>query len=143
MLILTSVDFELLTNPETINKTSGSKYVPPIFIDDIQQSTRIFAVAKIPGRISGGKLKVFLTTPDEYRIIRNKINALNLKSHTFILPREKQLKTVIRGLPADLSPSDVMEELQANNIHPEFVTHMKNRSGNGIMPLFLVVSSQK
>ncbi|GFV85466.1 probable RNA-directed DNA polymerase from transposon X-element [Trichonephila clavipes] len=53
---------------------------------------------------------------------------------------EKQLKTVIRGLPSDFDVDEIIQELGTHNITPEHVSVMRNRKQNKNMPLFLVVS---
>ncbi|GFQ71315.1 nucleic-acid-binding protein from transposon X-element [Trichonephila clavata] len=94
------------------------------------------------GKIVGGKLKVFPETIDAHRKIQNFVSVKKLKSHTYELAEEKQLKTVIRGLPSDYDTNEIIQALGELNIVPEHVTVMRNRSKNVNMPLFLVVSKK-
>ncbi|GFQ65848.1 nucleic-acid-binding protein from transposon X-element [Trichonephila clavata] len=93
-------------------------------------------------KIVGGKLKVFPETIDAHRKIQNFVSVKKLKSHTYELAEEKQLKTVIRGLPSDYDTNEIIQALGELNIVPEHVTVMRNRSKNINMPLFLVVSKK-
>ncbi|GFU98371.1 hypothetical protein TNCV_385171 [Trichonephila clavipes] len=63
-----------------------------------------------------------------------------LKSHTYETAGEKQLKTVIRGLPSDFDVDEIIQELGTHKITPEHDSVMRNRKQNKNMPLFLVVS---
>ncbi|GFV85341.1 nucleic-acid-binding protein from transposon X-element [Trichonephila clavipes] len=92
------------------------------------------------GKIVGGKLKVFPEDANAHRKIQNFISVKKLKSHTYEMAGEKQLKTVIRGLPSDFDVDEIIQELGTHNITPEHVSVMRNRKQNKNMPLFLVVS---
>ncbi|GFR19625.1 nucleic-acid-binding protein from transposon X-element [Trichonephila clavata] len=82
------------------------KRVPPIVIDEQYNTPGLLADlsghigTKLMGKIVGGKLKVFPETIDAHRKIQNFVSVKKLKSHTYELAEEKQLKTVIRGLPS-------------------------------------------
>ncbi|GFQ71537.1 nucleic-acid-binding protein from transposon X-element, partial [Trichonephila clavata] len=86
------------------------KRVPSIVIDE-QYNTPGLLVdlsehigTKLMGKIVGGKLKVFPETIDAHRKIQNFVSVKKLKSHTYELAEEKQLKTVIRGPPPTMTP---------------------------------------
>ncbi|GFX03026.1 RNA-directed DNA polymerase from mobile element jockey [Trichonephila clavipes] len=97
-------------------------------------------VGKVMGKIVGGKLKVFPEDANAHRKIQNFISVKKLKSHTYEMAGEKQLKTVIRGLPSDFDVDEIIQELGTHNITPEHVSVMRNRKQNKNMPLFSVVS---
>ncbi|GFQ72388.1 nucleic-acid-binding protein from transposon X-element [Trichonephila clavata] len=124
------------------------KRVPPIVIDEQYNTPGLLADlsghigTKLMGKIVGGKLKVFPETIDAHRKIQNFVSVKKLKSHTYELAEEKQLKTVIRGLPSDYDTNEIIQALGELNIVPEHVTVMRNRSKNINMPLFLVVSKK-
>ncbi|GFR12674.1 nucleic-acid-binding protein from transposon X-element [Trichonephila clavata] len=124
------------------------KRVPPIVIDEQYNTPGLLADlsghigTKLMGKIVGGKLKVFPETIDAHRKIQNFVSVKKLKSHTYELAEEKQLKTVIRGLPSDYDTIEIIQALGELNIVPEHVTVMRNRSKNVNMPLFLVVSKK-
>ncbi|GFR26044.1 nucleic-acid-binding protein from transposon X-element [Trichonephila clavata] len=124
------------------------KRVPPIVIDEQYNTPGLLADlsghigTKLMGKIVGGKLKVFPETIDAHRKIQNFVSVKKLKSHTYELAEEKQLKTVIRGLPSDYDTNEIIQALGELNIVPEHVTVMRNRSKNVNMPLFLVVSKK-
>ncbi|GFR10103.1 nucleic-acid-binding protein from transposon X-element [Trichonephila clavata] len=125
------------------------KRVPPIVIDEQYNTPGLLADlsghigTKLMGKIvGGGKLKVFPETIDAHRKIQNFVSVKKLKSHTYELAEEKQLKTIIRGLPSDYDTNEIIQALGEFNIVPEHVTVMRNRSKNINMPLFLVVSKK-
>ncbi|GFU45319.1 RNA-directed DNA polymerase from mobile element jockey [Trichonephila clavipes] len=90
------------------------------------------------GKIVGGKLKVFPEDANAHRKIQNFISVKKLKSHTYEMAGEKQLKTVIRGLPSDFDVDEIIQELGTHNITPEHVSVMRNRKQNKNMPLFWI-----
>ncbi|GFT62443.1 hypothetical protein NPIL_554031 [Nephila pilipes] len=79
--------------------TNKKKRVSPIFIDeclntpDLLQEISEKTKSKILGKIVNGKLKVFPETPKELRIIQNLISVKKLKSLTFDLQNEKNVKS--------------------------------------------------
>ncbi|GBN91897.1 hypothetical protein AVEN_170070-1 [Araneus ventricosus] len=81
--------------------------------------------------IAAGMLKVFSPNAAAHR-------ANNLKSHTFELEDQKQLKIVIRGLPSDHPVEDILDALKSYNLKP-INCHLLNHRGNfKNNPLFLV-----
>ncbi|GFU59788.1 nucleic-acid-binding protein from transposon X-element [Trichonephila clavipes] len=53
------------------------------------------------GRFENGKLRVFPTSAEEHRIIQKFVSDKKMRSHTFEMAHNKQLKVVLRGLPTD------------------------------------------
>ncbi|GFX09723.1 hypothetical protein TNCV_653221 [Trichonephila clavipes] len=91
---------------------------------------------KLWARSSAESLKVFPEDANAHRKIQNFISVKKLKSHTYEMAGEKQLKTVIRGLPSDFDVDEIIQELGTHNITPEHVSVMRNRKQNKNMPLF-------
>ncbi|GFS82072.1 RNA-directed DNA polymerase from mobile element jockey [Trichonephila clavipes] len=126
--------------------TQPKKRTPPIVIDEQYNTPGLLVEIsevvgnKVMGKIVGGKLKVFPKDANAHRKIQNFISVKKLKSHTYEMAHEKQLKTVIRGLPSDFDVDEIIQELGTHNITPEHVSVMRNRKQNKNMPLFLVVS---
>ncbi|GFX52813.1 nucleic-acid-binding protein from transposon X-element [Trichonephila clavipes] len=122
------------------------KRTPPIVIDEQYNTPGLLLEIsevvgkKVMGKIVGGKLKVFPEDSEAHRKIQNFISVKKLKSHTYEMAGEKQLQSVIRGLPSDFDVDEIIQELGTHNITPEHVSVMRNRKQNRNMPLFLVVS---
>ncbi|GFX24347.1 probable RNA-directed DNA polymerase from transposon X-element [Trichonephila clavipes] len=120
------------------------KRTPPIVIDEQYNTPGLLLEIseivgrKVMGKIVGRKLKVFPEDSDAHRKIQNFISVKKLKSHTYEMAGEKQLKTVIRGLPSDFDVDEIIQELGTHNITPEHVSVMRNRKQNKNMPLFCV-----
>ncbi|GFR21507.1 nucleic-acid-binding protein from transposon X-element [Trichonephila clavata] len=87
-------------------------------------------------------MKIFPQTPYAYHIIRRYINDNNLEGHTFSLPEDKKLRAVIRGLPTDTDPSEIIAELKAHNICVEECHNMTNRKTGAPMPLFIIICTK-
>ncbi|GIY58236.1 hypothetical protein CDAR_83731 [Caerostris darwini] len=81
-------------------------------------------------RVVGDKLKIFPPSAEAHRLIRSEItDNRKLQAHTFLLPQDKQLKIVIRGLPHDYPTEDLIEDLRNESFHVEYVTQLKHRGG--------------
>ncbi|GFU24261.1 nucleic-acid-binding protein from transposon X-element [Nephila pilipes] len=131
------------TDEPTLVGRKKKKRVPPIMIDDTLNTPalldEISAIvgSKIQARMTNGKLKVFPKSIDAHRKIQNFISVKKLKSHTFEIQNQKQLKVIIRGLPIDYNKEEIIEEIKNQGPIPEHISLLKSRSTN--MPLFLVV----
>ncbi|GIX81376.1 uncharacterized protein CDAR_2271 [Caerostris darwini] len=99
----------------------------------------------VTGRVIGNKLKIFLPSAEAHRAIRHEISdERKLKSHTYLLSQEKQLKMIIRGLPNYFPTKEIEELLMSEGFESEFITQLRHRSGKGNIPLFLAFyQSQK
>ncbi|GFR06253.1 hypothetical protein TNCT_510571 [Trichonephila clavata] len=63
------------------------------------------------GRVIGSGLRVYPETPQAYHLIRDFISKENMESFTHQLQEEKELKAVIRGMPSDMPPQEIIEGL--------------------------------
>ncbi|GBO07199.1 Nucleic-acid-binding protein from transposon X-element [Araneus ventricosus] len=121
------------------------KYVPPIIIDDPSNTAQLIKSfneltdSKVEGKLlSNNRLKVFPTSAEAHRTIQKEITKKNLKSHTFEMEDERQLKVVIRGLHEDYAPEDIIEYLQSLKFKPiqcHLLRHRQTKTNN---PLYLV-----
>ncbi|GFT29244.1 hypothetical protein NPIL_236871, partial [Nephila pilipes] len=74
--------------------------VPPIMIDEslsppaLLDERSAIVGAKIQARMTNGKLKVFPESIDAHRKMQNFISVKQLKSHTFEMQNQKQLKVI-------------------------------------------------
>ncbi|GIY17287.1 uncharacterized protein CDAR_197331 [Caerostris darwini] len=121
-------------------------YIPPIIVDDpvngkqLLEDLNHLTNEAVTGRVIGNKLKIFPPSAEAHRAIRREISdERKLKSHTYLLPQEKQLKVVIRGLPNDFPTKEIEEFLMSEGFEVQFVTQLRHRSGKGNMPLFICV----
>ncbi|GIY51787.1 uncharacterized protein CDAR_55441 [Caerostris darwini] len=95
-------------------------YIPPIIVDDPVNGKQLLEDLNhltnevVTGRVIGNKLKIFPPSAEAHRAIRREISdERKLKSHTYLLPQEKQLKVVIRGLPNDFPTKEIEEFLMS------------------------------
>ncbi|GBO13196.1 hypothetical protein AVEN_47864-1 [Araneus ventricosus] len=96
------------------------KYVPPIIIDDPSNTAQLIKSfneltdSKVEGKLlPNSRLKVFPTSADAHRTIQEELTKKNLKSHTFEMEGECQLRIVIRCLPEDYVSEDIIEYLKS------------------------------
>ncbi|GIY87322.1 hypothetical protein CDAR_269081 [Caerostris darwini] len=110
-------------------------YIPPIIVDDpvngkqLLEDLNHLTNEAVTGRVIGNKLKIFPPSAEAHRAIRREISdERKLKSHTYLLPQEKQLKVVIRGLPNDFPTKEIEEFLMSEGFEVQFVTQLRHRS---------------
>ncbi|GFR29794.1 nucleic-acid-binding protein from transposon X-element [Trichonephila clavata] len=117
---------------------------PPITIDKVQRSAELLKKLQeltkqhMKGRVIGKGLRVYPETPEVYHAIRNFIEQNKMESFTYDLDQEKDLKAVIRGMPSDTPPQDIIDDLLLLGITVNVVHVMTNRKTGTPMPLFLV-----
>ncbi|GFX13718.1 nucleic-acid-binding protein from transposon X-element [Trichonephila clavipes] len=117
---------------------------PPITIDNVVNSAALLKKLQaltredFMGRVIGRGLRVYPNTPQAYHAIRNFIDREKLESFTYQLNEEKELKAVIRGMPSDMPPQQIVEALQDLGITLNDCKVMTNRKTGLPMPLFLL-----
>ncbi|GFQ92311.1 RNA-directed DNA polymerase from mobile element jockey [Trichonephila clavata] len=90
------------------------------------------------GRVIGSGLRVYPETPQAYHLIREFISKEKMESFTHQLQEEKELKAVIRGMPSDMPPQEIIEVLLDVGITVNDCHVMLNRKTGLPMPLFLL-----
>ncbi|GFW49350.1 RNA-directed DNA polymerase from mobile element jockey [Trichonephila clavipes] len=123
----------------------NGKRIAPIVIDAQSNATELLTQignlcsnSSLQGRFENGKLRVFPTSAEEHRIIQKFVSDKKMRSHTFEMAHNKQLKVVLRGLPTDYNQDKLMSELHTLGFKPNHISLLKNRKTNTNMPLFLV-----
>ncbi|GFY75253.1 nucleic-acid-binding protein from transposon X-element [Trichonephila inaurata madagascariensis] len=117
--------------------------IAPIVIDSQRNATELldqlgkFCDTPLEGRYENGKFRVFPVSAEEHRLIQKYILDNKLRSHTFEMVHNKQLKVVIRGLPTDFD-QELMSELHSFGFTPNHISLLRNKKTNTNMPLFLV-----
>ncbi|GIY40888.1 hypothetical protein CDAR_378451 [Caerostris darwini] len=108
-------------------------YIPPIIVDDpvngkqLLEDLNHLTNEAVTGRVIGNKMKIFPPSAEAHRAIRREISdERKLKSHTYLLPQEKQLKVVIRGLPNDFPTKEIEEFLMSEGFEVQFVTQLRH-----------------
>ncbi|GFT91832.1 nucleic-acid-binding protein from transposon X-element [Trichonephila clavipes] len=152
--VITSNKFDALQTPQTqenedVTGTTAENHnvvrpPPPITIDNVRQSHQLLkklqdiTKQKIRGKIIGKGLRVYPENPEAYHTIRRYVDAEKLESFTYQLDEEKDLKAVIRGMPSDTPPQEIIDDLRTYGITVNVCHAMTNRRTGMPMPLFLV-----
>ncbi|GFT71880.1 hypothetical protein TNCV_2346931 [Trichonephila clavipes] len=99
----------------------NGKRIAPIVIDAQSNATELLTQignlcsnSSLQGRFENGKLRVFPTSAEEHRIIQKFVSDKKMRSHTFEMAHNKQLKVVLRGLPTDYNQDTLMSELHTH-----------------------------
>ncbi|GFY56805.1 RNA-directed DNA polymerase from mobile element jockey [Trichonephila inaurata madagascariensis] len=117
---------------------------PPITIDNINnyaaflKKLQEMTGQKLMGRVIGKDLHVFPQTLQAYHTIRKFIDKEKLESFIYQLSKEKELKAVIRGMPSDMPPQQIIEGLLDLGITVNDCHVMISRKTGLPMPLFLL-----
>ncbi|GFT92034.1 nucleic-acid-binding protein from transposon X-element [Trichonephila clavipes] len=116
----------------------------PIIIDNIVNSViflkNLQTITKedFMGRVISKGLRVYPKTPQAYHTIRNYIDKEKLEVYTYQLSEEKELKAVIRSMPFDMPPQQIVNALLELGITVNDCHVMTNRKTDLPIPLFLI-----
>ncbi|GFY16048.1 hypothetical protein TNCV_340971 [Trichonephila clavipes] len=121
----------------------NGKRIAPIVIDAQSNATELLTQignlcsnSSLQGRFENGKLRSLPNfcrrAPNYTKVCLDK----KMRSHTFEMAHNKQLKVVLRGLPTDYNQDTLMSELHTLGFKPNHISLLKNRKTNTNMPLF-------
>nr|CAI5835811.1 unnamed protein product [Callosobruchus analis] len=82
-------------------------------------------------------IRIIPRSEDDYRKIIRLFREEDVPHHTLLLPSERNIHAVIRGVPATLKEAEIKEELQQRGYAPLHIIRLK-RSG-APMPLVVVI----
>ncbi|GFS71969.1 nucleic-acid-binding protein from transposon X-element [Trichonephila clavipes] len=91
------------------------------------------ADARSPERINRFHIEVYA-----YHAIRKYVETEKLEAFTYQLPEDREIKAVIRGMPADTTPQEIIEDLLTVGIKVNECHAMTNRKTGLPRPLFLL-----
>ncbi|GLV34043.1 hypothetical protein CBL_05063 [Carabus blaptoides fortunei] len=79
-------------------------------------------------------IKIHVESPKDFRQTTNHFDTNKIPYQTYQLAEEKLLKVVIRGIPEDIDPKEVLEELERLNCPAISATRMKSRPNRKAIP---------
>ncbi|GFT21235.1 uncharacterized protein TNCV_4685861 [Trichonephila clavipes] len=106
------------TEGDDFTVVARKKKVASIVIDASQNTTGLLNTLSehlgnsLEGRFENGKLRFFNKTILEHRKLQSFLSVKKMRSHTFEMADNKQLKAVIRGLPTDYDQKEIASELK-------------------------------
>ncbi|GFT78110.1 nucleic-acid-binding protein from transposon X-element [Nephila pilipes] len=118
-------------------------YAPPITIDNVTNSADLLKKLqtltgiKLVAKLIGTSLRIYPQTPAAYHIIRRHATEANLQHFTYQLPEDKQIRVVLRGIPVDMPPEEIINDLIELGFSPTNCHILQNRKTATPMPLFL------
>ncbi|GFU01175.1 nucleic-acid-binding protein from transposon X-element [Trichonephila clavipes] len=133
------------TEDDGFSVVTRKRKIASIVIDASNNTTELLATLSdylgntLEGRFENGKLRVFPKTHLEHRKLQSYLSQKKMRSHTFEMADNKQLKAVIRGLPTDYDQKEIATELKGFGFEADHISILRNRKTNTNMPLFLVV----
>ncbi|GFV38759.1 nucleic-acid-binding protein from transposon X-element [Trichonephila clavipes] len=106
------------TEDDGFSVVTRKRKIASIVIDASNNTTELLATLSdylgntLEGRFENGKLRVFPKTHLEHRKLQSYLAQKKMRSHTFEMADNKQLKAVIRGLPTDYDQKEIATELK-------------------------------
>ncbi|GFW85350.1 nucleic-acid-binding protein from transposon X-element [Trichonephila clavipes] len=132
------------TSHPGVTAPSKKFHVPPINIDNVENQAALLqhlqniTKQKLEAKLIGTKFRIYPKTPYAYHQIRRYIEENSLESHTYMLPEDKLLRAVIRGLPTDMSPTQNIADLETQGFHIKDCHNMQSKKTGQPMPLFML-----
>ncbi|GFV83653.1 hypothetical protein TNCV_3612271 [Trichonephila clavipes] len=108
--------------------------IPPQNVKHLQDVTK----QKLEAKLISTKFRIYLQTPYSYHQIRRYIDENNLEGFTCMLPEDKMLRAVIRGLPIDMPPTEIIADLVVLAFAVKGCHNMQSRKTGQPMPLFML-----
>ncbi|GFY51432.1 nucleic-acid-binding protein from transposon X-element, partial [Trichonephila inaurata madagascariensis] len=129
------------TEGDDFTVVSNKKKVASIVIDASQNTAGLlntlsdYLGSTLEGRFENGKLRVFPKNFLEHHKLQYYLETKKMRSHTFEMADNKQLKAVIRGLPTDYDQKEIASELKGFGFEPSHISILRNRKTNTNMSL--------
>ncbi|GFQ93398.1 hypothetical protein TNCT_642261 [Trichonephila clavata] len=101
----------------SVTAPQKKQHVPPITIDNVTNQAALLkhlqgvTKQKLEAKLIGTKFRIYPQTPYAYTLIRRYIDENGLEGYTYMLPEDKKLRAVIRGLPIDMPPMEIISDL--------------------------------
>ncbi|GFY64250.1 uncharacterized protein TNIN_149011 [Trichonephila inaurata madagascariensis] len=85
-----------------------------------------------------GYIKIEAQTGDDHRDITNYLTGKKLQYYVIEPPFSRPLKLVIKGLPADLEPEDIKNDLISKGIKIEKIAQLKKFTTKTPLPIYMI-----
>ncbi|GFR23628.1 nucleic-acid-binding protein from transposon X-element [Trichonephila clavata] len=128
----------------SVTAPQKKQHVPPITIDNVTNQAALLkhlqgvTKLKLEAKLIGTKFRIYPQTPYAYTLIRRYIDENGLEGYTYMLPEDKKLRAVIRGLPIDMPPMEIISDLATQGYQIEECHNMVSRKTGAPMPLFML-----
>ncbi|GFU15010.1 hypothetical protein NPIL_94731 [Nephila pilipes] len=120
------------------------KMAPSITIDKVPNAAALLKTLrnvikiKLTAKLKGTSLTIFPQTAYAYHMIRRYIDEQQLKAHTYMVPDDKKIHSVIRDITIDMPTEEIVKELSEKSLTDDEIHVMSNKRNGLPMPLFLV-----
>lgn len=120
------------TPPPTTARSDAAK-VPPIVVHEraiwgkLSEMLKSKNINFTKASLTKQGIRIFPTSSDDYRSITKILETLGHQYHSFCPEEQKTLTVAIRGIPTDITPEQVLEDLTLQGFHPLNVTRMQSK----------------
>lgn len=95
-------------------------------------------------KFRGNRLLFLPATKDDYNVILNEVRGAKLECHTYTSKDDAYKTVVLRNIPPNITPTEIIEDLKEKNLNAIKVLQMKKKVGENeflAYPLFIVTFS--
>lgn len=134
------------SQPTPAQREPPKKRIPPIVITDeamynVARDVLVRNNVEHTAKMGGTGVKVFTEDAAGHQLAVQVLKVANIKFHYFMLPEEKPLKTVLRGIPSGITEDEVKADLELKGVNVQSVVRMRRDKATPL-PL-MVVTSEK
>lgn len=131
--------------PLSGKSTKSERAPPPLFIQDKEKWTRIrplLSTHKVDWtsiRAVKTGIRVQVSTSENHRVLTRLLRHENVGFHTYALEEEKVLRVVLRGVPKEILPEFILEDLKAQGFPVREVHRLYSGRTKTAFDLVLVI----
>lgn len=89
---------------------------------------------EISVKMRGSRMIIYTENVSDYQKVLQKVKESKIDFHTYTLENKKQVTSILKGLPTNISPEEIKEELAEFNLNvidvKQFIKKIRNPQGN-------------
>lgn len=142
---LDEVDDRRQHGQQAVPATRSKSHLPPVVVKyegphrELEQLIKGLCSDKFTVKTTGENVKYNFSTEDDLVKVLGELQNKKIKYHTFPNSSEKKRKLVLRGLPINMLPEHIKEELEETGIIATSVSQLRHPATSAPMPLFLII----
>ncbi|KAG5871929.1 hypothetical protein JTB14_022404 [Gonioctena quinquepunctata] len=133
------------TQDETLNVINEvKKPPPPIFIrekklwPEINETLKNLGIKSIKNYNTRDGIRMMLPNMETYDKCTLTLDQHKVQYHTFKSPQNREIRAIFKGIAEDIDQTMIEKELKDKGFNPRVVPRFKNRNGQN-MPIILVI----
>ncbi|KAG5883877.1 hypothetical protein JTB14_007766 [Gonioctena quinquepunctata] len=129
---------------ETSNSNNEVLKPPPIVIREknhwpkINETLKNHGIKTVENFNTRDGIRIILPSMDMFNKCTGILDQQKVQYHTFNTPQNREIRAIFKGVAEDIEPVTIAKELQDKGFDPRIVARFKNRNGQN-MPIILVI----